>query len=75
MKVDMKELKKAVMGSIEEHTLELESSGEELAVKALDHVMASDTIMTFRYSASTTLKVNFLFNSFFTNLSGFPSRR
>lgn len=56
LKVNMKELKKAVMGSIEEYTADLELSVEVLAEKALDHVMASDTVMTFKYSDSTTLQ-------------------
>jgi hypothetical protein len=56
MKVDMKELKKAVMGSIEEYTVVLESSSEEMAEKAKDHVLSSDTVMTFKYSGSATLQ-------------------
>lgn len=61
--VNMRELRKAVMGSIEEHAEALDSSSEELAEKALNHVMAKDKVMTFRYSSSDTLKVsNFNFN-------------
>jgi len=56
LKVEMKKLKPAVMGSIEEYKEGLDSSSEEMAEKALDHVMASDKVMTFRYSNSDTLQ-------------------
>jgi hypothetical protein len=45
------------MGSIEEHTLVLDSSSEEMAGRALDHVTGSDKVMTFHYSDSATLQV------------------
>ncbi|KAI6183852.1 Translation initiation factor eIF-2B subunit beta [Aphelenchoides bicaudatus] len=59
LKVDMKELKGHVMGSIEEYTVDLDASSEEMAEKALDHVTASSIVMTLRYSKSDTLQ-NFL---------------
>lgn len=65
MKVDMRELKKAVMGSIEEYTVVLESSSEEMAEKAKDHVLLSDTVITFKYSGSATLQVNNIISRIF----------
>lgn len=61
LKVDMKELKKHVMGSIEEHTLDLDSTSDEMAIKARAHVTSSDNVMTFRYSKSATLQVIYQF--------------
>lgn len=58
LNVDMKKLKKNVMGSIEEHILDLGSSSEEMAKRAPDHVTATDKVMTFHYSGSSTLQVS-----------------
>lgn len=58
LNVDMQELKKNVMVSIEEYTLDLDSSSEEMAKRAPDHVTAADKVLTFRYSGSSTLQVS-----------------
>ncbi|KAI6197312.1 hypothetical protein M3Y94_01209000 [Aphelenchoides besseyi] len=62
LQVDMSKLKKEVISSLEDFAEDLEDCRDNLVTRASDHVLSSDTVMTYKYSESSTLQ-DFLKNS------------
>ncbi|KAI6242626.1 Translation initiation factor eIF-2B subunit beta [Aphelenchoides fujianensis] len=62
LQVDVAKLKKEVVSSLEDFAGDLEDCRDALVQRASDHVLPSDTVMTFKYSGSSTLQ-DFLKNS------------
>lgn len=56
--MNIEELRKAVMSSLEEFSTEMRSTRKEIANQALNHVIPSDRVLTLKFSDSSTLNVS-----------------
>uniref|UniRef100_A0AC34Q6Z8 Translation initiation factor eIF-2B subunit beta n=1 Tax=Panagrolaimus sp. JU765 TaxID=591449 RepID=A0AC34Q6Z8_9BILA len=54
--VDVKRLKSGVLASLDEFRTEVESSGDTITNQALQHILSSDVVITYKLNASGTLK-------------------
>ncbi|CAD5217900.1 unnamed protein product [Bursaphelenchus xylophilus] len=59
LNVNVDDLRKAVMSSLEEFSLEMRSTRKEIANQAVNHVLPTDTVLTYQFSTSSTLNAFF----------------